>query len=89
MPKRSEASAVLVSASAKVARACAACEQGVAAEIENIALYDRILPTAEDESVFATLTDLQSASRERHLPAFERCVARGGEQGRGQGRGRQ
>ncbi len=65
----------------------AACEQGVAAEIENIALYDRILPTVEDESVLAALSDLQWASRERHLPAFERCVARGGEQGPGRGRG--
>lgn len=65
----------------------AACEQGVAAEIENIALYDRILPAVEDESVRATLTELQRASRERHLPAFERCVARGGEQGRGSGLG--
>lgn len=64
----------------------AACEQGVTAEIENIALYDRILPTIEGESVLATLTDLQWASRERHLPAFERCVERGGELGRGRGR---
>jgi len=67
----------------------AACEQGVTAEIENIALYDRLLPTIQDASVLSTLTDLQWASRERHLPAFERCVAREGEQGRGQGRGRQ
>lgn len=70
----------------------AACEQGVEAEIENIALYDRLLPTIEDATVLATLTALQRASREQHLPAFERCVARGGEmgpgQGRGQGRGR-
>lgn len=65
----------------------AACEQGVTAEIENIALYDRILPTIEDASVHAALTDLQWASRERHLPAFERCVARGGEMGPGHGRG--
>ncbi len=66
----------------------AACEQGVSAEIENIALYDRLIPTAEDAGVRATLTDLQSASRERHLPAFERCVSRGGAMGMGRGRGR-
>ena len=65
----------------------AACEQGVDAEIENIALYDRLLPTIEDASVLATLTALQRASQEKHLPAFERCVARGGEMGSGQGRG--
>ena len=65
-----------------------ACETGVTAEIENIALYDRLLPQIEDASVMATLSDLQWASRERHLPAFERCVARGGTMGRGPGRGR-
>jgi rubrerythrin len=65
----------------------AACEQGVDAEIENIALYDRLLPTLEDASILATLTALQRASRENHLPAFERCVARGGEMGSGQGCG--
>ena len=66
----------------------AACEQGVSAEIENIALYDRLLPTIRDEGVRAALSDLQRASRERHLPAFERCVARGGQAGRGPGRRR-
>lgn len=65
----------------------AACEQGVAAEIENIALYDRILPTIKEPQVRETLTRLQAASRERHLPAFQRCAASGGEMGRGQGRG--
>ena len=66
----------------------AACEQGVEAEIENIALYDRILPTIADEAVKQTLTDLHWASRERHLPAFRRCVAQGGEMGRGGGPGK-
>lgn len=67
----------------------AACEQGVTAEIENIALYDRILPTIEDEQVRETLGRLQWASRERHLPAFQRCVSRGGKMGQGPGgRGR-
>ncbi len=66
----------------------AACEQGVAAEIENIALYDRLLPTIRDDDVRATLDRLQWASRERHLPAFQRCVSRGGEMGPGRGGGR-
>lgn len=66
-----------------------ACEQGVTAEIENIALYDQLLPTIQDDRVRATLSDLQAASRERHLPAFRRCVSRGGQMGRGQmGQGR-
>ncbi|UAB79645.1 DUF2202 domain-containing protein [Erythrobacter sp. SCSIO 43205] len=64
-----------------------ACEQGITAEIENIELYDRIIPTVEDEQLRETLGRLQWASRERHLPAFERCVARGGEMGRGRGHG--
>jgi len=65
----------------------AACEQGVTAEIENIALYDRLLPTIRDQEVKDTLTRLQWASRERHLPAFKRCVERGGAMGRGPGGG--
>jgi rubrerythrin len=71
-----------------------ACKAGVDAEIENIALYDRLLPTIVDPQVRDTLTRLQWASRERHLPAFKRCVERGGTMGRGpggggRGRGRQ
>lgn len=72
----------------------AACEAAVQAEVDNIALYDRLLPQIEDPQVHATLTALQGASQERHLPAFRRCVDRGGEMGRGpghamgQGRGR-
>lgn len=60
-----------------------ACEAAVQAEIDNIALYDRLLPTIEDDEVRATLEDLQWASRERHLPAFQRCVDRGGAMGAG------
>lgn len=63
----------------------AACEQGVTAEIENIELYDQLLPTIEDDRVHTTLRDLQWASRERHLPAFQRCVSRGGQMGQGRG----
>ena len=62
-----------------------ACQQGIIAERENIALYDKLLPTIQDAQVRKTLTTLQWASRERHLPAFERCVARGGTMGPGRG----
>lgn len=62
-----------------------ACQQGIIAERENIALYDKLLPTIQDAQVGKTLTKLQWASRERHLPAFERCVARGGAMGPGRG----
>lgn len=64
-----------------------ACQQGITAEKENIALYDRLLPTIQDSQIRKTLTELQWASRERHLPAFERCVSRGGMMGQGGGRG--
>lgn len=65
-----------------------ACETGVEAEIENIALYDRLLPAIKDDGVRETLTYLQAASRDNHLPAFQRCVARGGAPGSGgMGRG--
>ena len=64
-----------------------ACQIGVQAEVENIALYDRLLPTIDDAAARELLTKLQWASRENHLPAFERCVARGGTPGRGTGGG--
>ena len=64
-----------------------ACQTGVTAEIENIALYDKLLPTIDDAAARDVLTRLQWASRENHLPAFERCVARGGTPGRGPGGG--
>lgn len=64
-----------------------ACQQAIAAEEENIALYDRLLPSVTDSNIRKTLTELQSASRDRHLPAFKRCVARGGSIGGGRRRG--
>lgn len=65
-----------------------ACKAGIDAEVENIALYDRLLPKITDPQVRDTLTRLQWASRERHLPAFTRCVERGGTMGQGPGGGR-
>ena len=71
----------------------AACEAGVQGEIENIALYDRLIPQIEDPEVRRVLRNLQEASRENHLPAFRRCLDResgGGGRGRrrrGHGRG--
>lgn len=64
-----------------------ACQTGVEAEIENIALYDRLLPQIDDAAARDVLIRLQSASRENHLPAFKRCVERGGTPGRGPGGG--
>ena len=66
-----------------------ACETGVSAEIENAAMYDKLLNAAADyPDVQAVLKNLQRASQENHLPAFQRCVERGGTPGGGKGMGR-
>jgi len=68
-----------------------ACEVGVKAEIENAQMYTRLLAaTNEYPDVQMVLRQLQRASQENHLPAFERCAQGGGGQGgggRGQHRG--
>ena len=64
-----------------------ACRMAIDAEIENIALYDRLLPTIPDEVVLQVLQNLQDASRDNHLPAFRRCLERE-ESGDGSGFGR-
>jgi rubrerythrin len=56
----------------------AACEEAIAAEIENIALYDRLIPLVSDSAARSVLQNLQAASRDKHLPAFKRCLARQG-----------
>lgn len=51
------------------------CQLGVDAEIANIALYrDQLLPkvTAYPD-ITAVFTNLMDASKDKHLPAFERC----------------
>lgn len=53
-----------------------ACSMAMTAEVENIALYDRLLPAIADESVRHVLQNLQDASRDNHLPAFRRCLER-------------
>lgn len=59
-----------------------ACEEAVRGEIENDALYARLLDEVTDEQARAVMLRLQDASRNRHLPAFRRCMERGG-RGRG------
>lgn len=51
-------------------------------EQENIALYDGFLKFVKEEDIKAVMSQLQWASQERHLPAFQRRA--GGMQGRGQ-----
>lgn len=52
------------------------CEMGVAAEIDNIAMYEDLLCYAgEYPEVQEAFFRLQAASYNNHLPAFRRCVA--------------
>ncbi len=55
-----------------------ACRRGVEAEVQNIAMYDRLLDATPEPDVRRVLLNLQSASRDRHLPAFQRCFGGGG-----------
>lgn len=55
----------------------AACRAAVEAEIENAGLYDRLLALARQPDIRTVFRRLQEASQLRHLPAFQRCLARG------------
>lgn len=59
-----------------------ACRAGIQAEHDNIAMYDRFLRQTKVPEVLTLFQRLQAASRQHHLPAFERCAARGGQTGR-------
>lgn len=51
------------------------CELGVAAEIQNIQLYDELLlSVSEYPEVQDLFYRLQAASYNKHLPAFRKCV---------------
>jgi hypothetical protein len=67
-----------------------ACAAGVAAEIDNAALYDRVLAHTSRIELTTVYENLQRASRENHLPAFQRCAElRGAQQSEAAGpRGR-
>jgi len=66
-----------------------ACQIGITAEIENVALYDdTLLPAVLNYTdITDVMTRLRNASQDRHLPAFQRCVSRGGTMGQGGGKG--
>ncbi|MDJ0681150.1 MAG: DUF2202 domain-containing protein [Xenococcaceae cyanobacterium MO_167.B52] len=54
-----------------------ACQNGVQAEIENGEMYQRLLAlTSEYPNVQRVFLNLQRASQENHLPAFQRCTER-------------
>lgn len=54
----------------------AACMASIKAEEANITMYDRLLADSIPADVRAVFVQNRWASVERHLPAFQRCVAR-------------
>ncbi len=50
------------------------CEMGVAAEIDNIAMYNNLLAHVTQDDIKDVLYQLQAASFNNHLPAFRNCV---------------
>ncbi len=55
-----------------------ACRTGVAAEIENAALYDRLFAMTDDRDVLMVFHNLRRASADCHLPAFQQGAAPAG-----------
>lgn len=53
-----------------------ACQAGADAEIKNAGLYEVLLSKVEKEDVKIVFRNLQRASQEHHLKAFQRCVQR-------------
>jgi hypothetical protein len=51
-----------------------ACEAGVQAEIADAALYDQLFEVVTAPDIIQVFTNLQNASLNNHLPAFEACV---------------
>ena len=51
----------------------AACQTGVEAELADAALYDALAPQVQHADILRVFDNLQRASLENHLPAFERC----------------
>jgi hypothetical protein len=60
-----------VAAPATLQQACAA---GVAGEIGNYQMYDRLLTQVAEPDVRAVFMNLRNASAYRHLPAFQGCA---------------
>ena len=50
-----------------------ACQTGVAAEIADAALYDELKPKVDNADILRVFANLQAASLNNHLPAFEAC----------------
>lgn len=50
-----------------------ACATGVAAEKEDVAMYDRLMKTVTQSDVLTVMQQQRDVSQNNHLPAFERC----------------
>lgn len=50
------------------------CAIGVKAEIDNDALYQKMLPAISQADIRQVFSSLAQASKQNHLPAFERCA---------------
>jgi len=50
-----------------------ACQAGVAAETADAALYDQLKPVVTHTDILRVFRNLQSASLNNHLPAFQAC----------------
>lgn len=53
-----------------------ACAAGVAAEIENRAMYDRLMLMTRRSDILQVFGNLRRASQDNHLPAFQRALER-------------
>jgi hypothetical protein len=67
----------------------AACAAGVTAEIANAEIYERLLQATARADILTIFRNLQEASQQRHLPAFQRCAqgSAAGGYGRAHGHG--
>ncbi|HQU84305.1 MAG TPA: hypothetical protein PKY59_14305 [Pyrinomonadaceae bacterium] len=70
----------------KFASVAEACKAGIDAEIVNKQLYDKLFKSTAREDILFVYKNLQRASEENHLPAFQRC-GNGGVFGHGRGYG--
>ena len=53
-----------------------ACAAGAAGEIDNAAMYERLIDATDHVDIIEVFENLQRASQENHLPAFRRCAER-------------
>jgi len=50
-----------------------ACQASAQAEIDNIDLYEELLPVIKETDIKTVFTNNRDASKDKHLPAFNKC----------------